>query len=98
MSMNLSLKLDGQFYEELWQTPTYITHMCLVDSDGFVNNLFAEDALRGLEAYKIWVKSHTNGAWGNHEDLEGMRNLVTSHIEDLEISVKQAKKIELLML
>jgi hypothetical protein len=46
MSMNLYLKLDDQFYEKLWQTPTYIAHMCLVNADGFVNNLFAEDALR----------------------------------------------------
>jgi hypothetical protein len=96
--MNLYLKLDDQFYEELWQTPTYITHMCLVDKAGWIVTKFADEALQGLEAYKIWVKSHTNGVWDNHEDLEDMQNLVNSHIEDLEISVKQAKKIELLML
>jgi DUF1680 family protein len=50
MSMNLHCDQI-----ELQQTPTYITYMCMVDSDGEVQGeLTGKNARRALEIYCFW--------------------------------------------
>ena len=72
--MSLNLHCDQI---DLWQTPTYITQMCMS-----MNNNREPDG--GMEAvrrrYLMWVGSHTNGHWKNHEDFEAMKQRVEEHI------------------
>ncbi len=80
MSLNLTLH-DGETEEqvELWQTPTFITHMCL---SGYVEG--SEWILDGGEEgarrrYLIWVASQCDGTWHSADDLNSMRERVKEH-------------------
>lgn len=42
---------------DLWQTPTYITHLCLMDHDGIHLEVKGKAAARALRCYFEWVKS-----------------------------------------
>lgn len=82
MSMNLHLS-EGEDGKEvyLWQTPTFITEMCLsYDSTGQ-----PDGGMTGvMRRYQIWVRSQTNGVWNSTEELEGMRARVRAHIEEIQ--------------
>lgn len=54
MSMNLCATCNGKPIE-LYQTPTYITRMILVSSDGPVVSLKGKKARRALHSYIEWV-------------------------------------------
>ena len=79
MSMNLHCcTKSGQI--ELWQTPTCVTYMCLVDSEGAIRNeVRGKEARRALQIYLRWVDNFTNGAWENQEDLDDARERVREH-------------------
>ena len=82
MSMNLYLS-EGEEGPaiNLWQTPTFITEMCLsYDSSGQPDGGMAGVMRR----YQIWVRSQTNGVWNSTEELEGMRARVRAHIEEIQ--------------
>ena len=79
MSMNLHLS-EGEDGKEvcLWQTPTFITEMCLsYDSTGQPDGGMAGV----LRRYVIWVRSHTNGVFQTKEHLAAMRERVDDHLE-----------------
>jgi hypothetical protein len=42
---------------DLWQTPTNITHLCLMDHDGIHWVVKGKAAARALRCYLEWVKS-----------------------------------------
>lgn len=73
MSMNLHCK-----EVELWQTPTYITSMCIGCYDSPVKDW---KAIR--DRYICWVGSHTNGVWKDTEMYNDMRRSVRDHIADI---------------
>jgi len=80
--MNLTLH-DGEDGPEidLWQTPTYITWMCLSydpetkESDG------GQQGVR--RRYIYWLESHVNGVWEDADDLKYMKEKIKTHIETL---------------
>ncbi len=77
MSLNLTLECrkTGVTFD-LWQTPTYITDMCLCSSYASTDDV--------AERYKIWVRSHKNGVCKDKEDLDDMLSSIQSHLEDLD--------------
>lgn len=92
--MNLTLKVNGRNIE-LWQTPTYITYMCLMGSDGkHSDKTEIEEAKRAIYCYLTWVKSTANGVWGNHEDYLYAREQLNNHVKEILDELKSAKTIE----
>jgi len=79
MSMNLHCdKLT------LWQTPTYITYMCMsYDENGEPDG--GNEGVR--RRYAIWVRSTLNGAWSDPEDYDWTRERVEEHLEELDALV-----------
>lgn len=80
MSLNLHLEYKSNNFE-LWQTPSYITSMCLTPESDSNGNI--------AERYMHWVQSHTNGVWTSKDDLDYMRDRVNSHIRELKSFLKK---------
>lgn len=77
MSMNLCTdKL------ELWQTPTWITHMCL-----YTINEEGKQVIDNWRAtrfrYAEWVKKSLNGVWDDDADRKQQAALVKDHLDAL---------------
>ncbi len=87
MSMNLRLEVNGREVE-LWQTPTMITRMLLVDKDGTIDLRSGKKARRALQGYIIWVEHSADGAWKDDE-LEALNSLR----ERMAAEVKRIKDI-----
>lgn len=80
MSMNLKCNLVS-----LWQTPPYITNMCLFTlKEGGVSCVTGKKARRALELYMIWARSTINGAWDSAGDLEMARETLKEHLAEIE--------------
>ena len=87
MSMNLHCEvpaINGRDWRvfDLWQTPTYITRMCLsLDENG--------DPDGGMEGvrrrYLIWLESLTIGRWDEHEidDRYELKRNIEEHKEEI---------------
>lgn len=92
--MNLTLKVDGRDIE-LWQTPTYITYMCLMDSDGkYSTKTNPEEAKRAIQLYLTWVDSTTNGVWESSEALNEAHEYLNYHKKEILKELKSFKTIE----
>ena len=83
--MNLTLH-DGEDGPEveLWQTPTFITWMCLSynpeqEPDG------GHEGVR--RRYLEWVKSNLGGVWEDKDDFEYLKERIEKHTKLIE-SVK----------
>ena len=76
MSKNLTLHEANGKDVHLWQTPSFITDMCLsVNQAGIFDG-----GMEGVRRrYIIWVNSHQNGMWESGEDLEHMRERIKEH-------------------
>jgi hypothetical protein len=74
MSMNLTC--EGV---ELWQTPTYITWMCLSydPSTGLPDG--GHEGVR--RRYIMWVESSTDGVWNDANALDRQRRSVAEHLK-----------------
>ena len=79
MSMNLHCnKID------LWQTPTHITYMCMINNDGKIEyELTGKKALRALYIYIEWVKGLCDGVWKKDEDLKNCHDRINFHKKEL---------------
>lgn len=81
MSHNLTLHdaaTDRQI--DLWQTPTYITEMCLsCDERGQFDG--GQEGIR--RRYLRWVQSHSEGMWKSKEDLDNMRLSIAEHTAEV---------------
>lgn len=77
---------------ELWQTPTWVTEMCLSVSnpaDGV-----CDGGWRGvLHRYKIWVRMHSQGIWENQEDYEHEQARINAHLKDLDAAAKKKRSL-----
>jgi hypothetical protein len=68
--MNLHATWDGEEID-LRQTPTHITNMICINSEGLISCLTGNDAIRGLYAYLEWVTHATmKPSYANEDDLE----------------------------
>jgi hypothetical protein len=90
MSMNLAVKF-GKYRFDLWQTPTYITYMCIGNKT--TSKLNGARAKEALERYIIWAESTLNGVWDSEEELEFNRFAVAQHVAELRTEMTTAKSI-----
>ena len=65
MSMNLHCN-----NVDLWQTPTYITWMCMAEKDGYSMEFKGVKAKRALQAYIQWVMGINGSFCGNEEEYQ----------------------------
>lgn len=93
MSMNLHLQVDG-YKIDLWQTPTRITNMCLVDENFRVaSEVKGKKAKRAIAIYLTWVRGTLDGAWESEEELDTQQEIVFEHIDKIKTTVLEGKKI-----
>ena len=97
MSMNLHLKVDGSNID-LWQTPTYITNMCLVSSKGVENEVAGKKAIRAMNAYLEWVKQTVSGTYNSLEEANEYREVVNEHEKEILDVLNTAKTIRVYQL
>ena len=69
MSLNLHCN-----HLEMWQTPTFITNMCLLH----------DDPILSIKAYKIWVKHQLDRVWDDQEEHNYMKELVKDHCKAID--------------
>ena len=79
MSMNLFMKKDKTAID-LWQTPTHITHMCLMSDTSIEAEVTGKKAVRAMRCYMEWVRSTLNGVWDDPELLKSAQERVTEHL------------------
>ena len=78
MSMNLTLTDKTTDCDiDLWQTPTFITWMCLSYNPETKEPDGGHEGVR--RRYLEWVKHHTDGVWKDEEELDWMREKVREH-------------------
>ena len=95
MSMNLNLTVDGE-HVNLFQTPTYVTNMCLVDSKGKVHSgVKGVEAKRAIHIYLRWVKDELfNGrCYSSQEDLDEDEQSLSEHVDLILGGIKNGKVI-----
>jgi hypothetical protein len=92
--MNLTLEVNGRDVE-LWQTPTYITYMCLMDANGkYSTKTELLEAKRAVHCYLTWINSTTNGVWDSSQEHEEARATVNRHVKEVLQELESAKTIE----
>jgi len=80
MSLNLTLQNDKDGpHVQLWQTPTWITFICLSYDPETGEPDGGHEAVR--RRYNLWVDQHTIGSWNSREDLEYEMAKVKKHID-----------------
>jgi len=87
MSMNLTLT-DNEtgLSVDLWQTPTFITWMCLSYNPETEEPDGGHEGVR--RRYLEWVESRTNGVWKDEKELDCMRESVREHTKTV-LAVKE---------
>ena len=94
MSMNLYIKVDGECLN-VYQTPTHITYMCLVNSKNEIKpSITGKKALRVVYAYLYWVDSTSDGIYETIEDAQCQRSVVRKHREYILGALLEHKKLE----
>ncbi len=94
MSMNLCIKVDGEKLS-VFQTPSYITYMCLVDSDGRIKEqLKGKKAMRAVYAYLLWIESRHNRVYETSEAAMQTREEVGEYRASILKAVQNYKKLE----
>ena len=72
--MSMNLHCDEM---DLWQTPTYVSKMCMSYGD----NGEPDGGMEGVrKRYLYWVESHTNGVWKDPEEYEWVKERVANHV------------------
>jgi hypothetical protein len=77
MSLNLTMSDSAGREIFLWQTPTFITNMCLSYGDDGVPDGGMEGVRR---RYICWVNGTLNGVYSDDEELSAAREAVKDHL------------------
>lgn len=93
MSINLRIKFDG-VAQELYQTPSYITKMCLMKKNGNYGTLTDHQAKRAIYCYFEYCRSLNDGAWEDQSEHLSQIAQIFDHIQVLTERMNQATKIE----
>jgi len=93
MSDNLCAKC-GKDVINLWQTPTQITRIILVDDRGGIKMLKGKNARRALMAYREWVRYSRNGSWESMDALNEYTEAVNEHIWYIDQILDSFKPLE----
>ena len=94
MSMNLHASVGG---EELFlmQTPSYVTDMCVVDSEGTLrNDLTGKEAKRALHIYVQWVQSQYQGPYKSQEEADDDYQDYKEHLSSILAPLSMGKKVK----
>ena len=92
MSMNLYIEFEG-VEQEVYQTPTHITNMCLMTHAGFDWSVTGNNAKRAVRCYMQWVASLKNGSYSSREEHYELTKPINDHIEVIKQGLVSAKKI-----
>jgi hypothetical protein len=84
MSMNLNLRVDG-VNVDLWQTPTYITYMCLMTSKGQKAKLEGKKAVRAIFMYFEWCKSIQGGSMNTKNHMRDVLRAINASTGSIEV-------------
>jgi hypothetical protein len=80
---------------ELFQTPTFISHMCMVKPNGEIPySVTGENALRALQSYLQWIESKQNGIFHDTEVLQEMEEMVAREKHRIKELIKRSSRIE----
>ena len=93
MSMNLYARVNKQRIE-LWQTPTSITYMCMMDTDGVHSEFTGAKAKRALRCYLEWVMSTLNGVWDDPKAYERAKATTMAHAKEIKDVLAAKCKLE----
>ena len=87
MSMNLHAEDENGREIELWQTPTWVTYMCIdswkQNGSGKNSNPLQRKWKDTRKLYLEWVRSRTQGVWKSTEEYEDMRDTVKLHVDEV---------------
>lgn len=84
-NMSMNLMCDEL---ELYQTPTHITYMCLVNKSGLVRpKVTGNKAKRALQMYLRWVQSTIDGVWEDAGALQSARDALDDHVAEVEDTI-----------
>jgi hypothetical protein len=91
--MNLHIKFDGveQF---VYQTPTYISLMCVMTSKGINSSVTGKKASRAVLCYIAWVESLKNGVYNSLEERDSHCEPINDHLKNIKHGKWIAKNIE----
>ena len=93
MSMNLHITAGCEDIF-VYQTPTHITYMCMMDGSGKVaGELKGAQAMRAIACYIEWVKSRGNGVYKSHKEAEEIRRDISEHIAHIKSATKNIKAV-----
>jgi hypothetical protein len=96
MSHNLCLEIDGREVD-LYQTPTYVTYMCLVNEMGEVESRESDEAIAGLVTYFKWVRASVLSPYSPADEDEKQENIakVNAHIQNIGLLMASSKSIKI---
>lgn len=64
----------------LWQTPTWVTYACLMDSEGRIGQRSGMAAKRAMHIYLAWVVSHLDVVYRSTEEFEAAKKVNDKHV------------------
>lgn len=95
MSMNLYIKIDNKELS-LYQTPTHITYICLMGTDGEIkSSLTGKAALRAVSCYCLWVESLFGGQYTSEEAAKEHKKNIQEHIKSVKSACFSAKRLKI---
>ena len=96
MSINLNISSNlGKL--DIYQTPTYVSYMCVVDGKGDLKSRQGKKALRSIQIYLQWVESIKNETFANEEDAKARRDSVNEHINTVKEWIEESAVSSLLV-
>lgn len=96
--MNLYAKC-GKEDMHLFQTPTYITEMCLMDTNGLKWEMKGAKAKRALRAYCTWyAQKYNDGVYASKEEADEARATVMEHTDYIRECIDSGKSLRVYQL
>jgi hypothetical protein len=98
MSLNLYIEFDNQNIE-IYQTPTYITCMCLMTDIGTKSEMTGKQAKRAVNCYLQYVQSLiTSTVYLDHHSFTEYCRPINKHLKEIRLRLQSAKKIRVYLL
>lgn len=92
MSMNLYITFDGR-KQEVYQTPTHITYMCLMTDSGFSCELKGKNARRSVRCYVEYLMGSCDGIYYSQEEYDDHVLPIRKHAKEILDGLEKAKKV-----
>jgi hypothetical protein len=85
--MNLHIEFDG-VDQEVYQTPTYITYMCLMGASGINSEVTSNKAIRAVNCYLEYVRGMSFG-----QEIKAYQQGKYAHIKAVTEALNKAKSV-----